>query len=510
MFGNGLVSDVRFARAAAEVQTSREQLAHAEDLATVFREVGKAVEPSVVNIDVRKTVKGVSRSLPFNDDMLRKFFPDKNGDGEPDVPEGFGDGQMEEIGTGSGVIMQVDGSTAYILTNNHVAGGAEEMVVTLSDGRQIKNGKLLGTDPKTDLAVVKIEADHLIAAKWGDSGELQKGDWVVAFGSPFGYVGSMTHGIVSALNRQTNMRGGAGILGRYGYENFIQVDAPINPGNSGGPLVNLHGEVIGINTAIASRSGGFQGIGFAIPSNQAKFVYGQLKDKGKVTRGWLGVAIASVNEPSVEKLAKSFGYKGNDGVFVQEVMNDTPSTGKLKAGDVVTALNGKPVKDVTELRNQIASIAPKSDVTLTVYRDGKTQDVKLTLGEQPDDLAVSRNRGRGGSEGASGEDANADAKSKIGVTLGDLTDELADRFGVDKGVKGAVVREVDPKSPAAREGLRPGDVITEVTPTGQPSKQVGNAKDAREALAKADLTKGVRLYVVSREGSRFVFVQQEK
>src|SRR5439155_3148238 len=277
------------------------------------------------------------------------------------------------------------------------------------------------------------------------------------------------------------------------------------PGNSGGPLVNLHGEVIGINTAIASRSGGFQGIGFAIPSNQAKFVYGQLKDKGKVTRGWLGVAIASVNEPSVAKLAESFGYKGNDGVFVQQVMPDTPSSGKLKNGDVITQLNGKPVKDVTELRNQIASLPPNNEVMLGVFRDGKTQDVKLKLGEQPEDLAVAHNRGGRGGDSGSGEEGTADAKTKIGVTLGDLSDELAQRFGIDKGVNGAIVREVDPKSAAAREGIRPGDVITEIAKT-----EVSNAKEAREALAKADLSKGVRLYVVSREGSRFVFLQSEK
>jgi serine protease Do len=501
MFGNGMVHDVQFARAEAQVQTSREQLAHAEDLATVFREVGKVVEPSVVNINVRKTVKGVHRALPFDDEQLKKFFPDRNGDGEPDMPEGFGDGNMEEVGTGSGVIMEVNGSTAYVLTNNHVAGGAEEMLITLSDGRQIKNAKLLGADPKSDLAVVQIDADHLIPAKWGDSSVLQKGDWIVAFGSPFGYIGSMTHGIVSALNRQTSQGGGGGILGRYGYENFIQVDAPINPGNSGGPLVNLHGEVVGINTAIASRSGGFQGIGFAIPSEQAKFVYGQLKDKGKVTRGWLGVAIASVNEPPVGKLAESFGYKDHDGVFVQEVMEGTPSSGKLEKGDVVTSLNGKQVKDVTELRNQIASLAPNTEVSLGVFRDGKSQDVKLKLGTQPDDLAVARNGKSGGNNGGGSEDL-AEAKSKIGLGLTDVTEELAEKFGLDKGVKGALVKEVDPRGPAAREGIRPGDVITQIG-----KQDVASAKDARDALAKADATKGVRLYVVSREGSRFVFVQ---
>ncbi|MEA2711015.1 MAG: serine protease Do [Phycisphaerales bacterium] len=509
MVGNGIVADVQFARAEAQVQTSRQQLATAQDLSSAFREVGKVVEPSVVRIDVRKTVKGIGRSLPFGDDeMLKRMFPDRDGDGEPDLPEGFGDKEFDQAGTGSGVIMEVDGSTAYILTNNHVAGGAEEMVITFSDGRQIKNGKVLGTDEKTDLAVVKIELDHVIAAKWGNSGDVQKGDWIVAFGSPFGYVGSMTHGIVSALNRQTSANGGSGILGRFGYENFIQVDAPINPGNSGGPLVNLHGEVIGINTAIASRSGGFQGIGFAIPSNQAKTVFAQLKTSGKVVRGWLGVGIASVNDPRVNKTAESFGYSKNEGVLVQEVMPNTPATGKLRNGDIVTAINGKPVKDVQELRNHIAEVAPNTEVTLNVFRDGKTEDVKLKVGEQPDDLRLASGKGGRNSGGSGSNDAadkeDAGVKGKIGIGLGDPNEELAQKFGFDASQKGAVVVEVDPKSPAYREGIRPGDVITEVG-----KQQVKNAKEARDALTKADLTKGVRLYVVSREGARFVFISAD-
>src|SRR5690349_12718489 len=247
-FATGLVKDVQFARAEQKVENTREQLAQVEDLATVFRNVGKVVEPSVVNITVTKSARANAR-LPFDEDLLRRFFPDRDGDGEPDMPEELDQPQQ---GTGSGVIMEVNGSSAFIMTNNHVAGGATEMKVTLADGRVISDAKVVGTDPKTDLAVVSIKADRLIGAKWGNSDELQKGDWIMAFGSPFGYIGSMTHGIVSALNR-TNI----GILGTMGYENFIQVDAPINPGNSGGPLVNVHGEVVGINTAIASVTGSF-------------------------------------------------------------------------------------------------------------------------------------------------------------------------------------------------------------------------------------------------------------
>jgi serine protease Do len=496
MFGSGLVKDAQFAIAQEQVQTSRNQLAKAEDLASVFRNVGKAVEPSVVNIQVHKTLKGIHRSLPFDDDTLKRFFPDRNGDGEPDMPEGFGDrGDMEQIGTGSGVIMEVNGSDAFVLTNNHVAGGADEMTVTLSDGRTIKDAKTVGADPKSDLAVVKIHADRLIPAKWGDSSKLQKGDWVMAFGSPFGYIGSMTHGIVSALNRDVGI-----LRSSMGYENFIQVDAPINPGNSGGPLVDVQGNVIGINTAIASRSGGFQGIGFAIPSNQAKYVYEQLKTGGKVVRGWLGVAIASVSDPRVLKTAESFGYDKTDGVLVQEVMDNTPATGKLQEGDIVTAMNGNPVKDVQELRNKIANVHPGTEITLTVFREKKSQDVKLKVGEQPENMSMASARS---GNNANGDDA-APAKGTLGLALSDLSDETRERFGVDSKVKGALVREVDPKGPAAKEGIRPGDVITKVG-----GQAVNSAKEARDAISKADSSKGVRLYVVGKDASRFVFVQAE-
>src|SRR5439155_17132042 len=387
-------------------------------------------------------------------------------------------------------------STGYILTNNHVAGGADEMTVTLSDGRTFKNAKVLGADPKSDLAVIKIDADHLIPAKWGDSAKLQKGDWVMAFGSPFGYIASMTHGIVSALNRDVGI-----LKSTMGYENFIQVDAPINPGNSGGPLVDVQGNVIGINTAIASRSGGFQGIGFAIPSNQAKFVYDSLKSHGKVTRGWLGVAIASINDPRVMKIAEDMGYDKTDGVLVQQVMEGTPATGKLQEGDIITAINGDKIKDVQELRNRIASVAPNSEVTLTVFRDKKSSDVKLKVGEQPEDMKLAR-----GGNGRNGDENTPETtKATLGMTLTDLSDEVRQRFGVDAAVKGAVVRDIDPKSPAAKEGIRPGDVITKVG-----SKSVTSAKEAKDALKDADLAKGVRLYVVGRDASRFVFVQSDK
>ena len=488
------MNNVRFANAAEQVQATREQLNHVESLATVFREVGKVVEPSVVKLDVRKTGGGANRQLPFDEDMLRRFFPDTDGDGQPDVPEDFDFGAR---GTGSGVIMESQGGTAYILTNNHVAGGAAEMQITLADGRVLENATLVGADAKTDLAVVKVEVNNVIPAKWGNSDELQKGDWIMAFGSPFGYVGSMTHGIVSALNRQ------AGILGQHGYESFIQVDAPINPGNSGGPLVNVQGQVVGINTAIASRNGGFQGIGFAIPSNQAKFVYAQLKEKGKVTRGWLGVSIMDVSREAAA-IKQAFNYKGSDGVFVQELMPGAPVAGKLERGDIITELNGKSVKNVQELRNQIAATPPNTDLKVKVFRRGDVKDLTIRIGEQPENLDQVAMRGaRGDRNAANGVETTGDVR---GMKLATPTDELAEKYGLTPEMrKGALVTEVKPRSGAFKAGLRPGDVITEVA-----SKPVTSAKDAATEIARQDANKILLLYVNGANGARYVFVEPTK
>ncbi len=502
--GSSLVQNVRFARAKEEVESTREQLATVNDLAKVFRNVGKVVEPSVVNIIVHKSMKtGGKRMLPFDDDMLKRFFPDRDGDGKPDLPEGFGDGggsegedggAFEQVGTGSGVIMEVQGGSGFILTNNHVAGGATEMSVTLADGRTIKNAKVLGTDAKTDLAVVKIDADRLIPASWGNSDQLERGDWVMAFGSPFGYVGSMTHGIVSALNRQ------AGILAeKQGYENFIQVDAPINPGNSGGPLTNLHGEVVGINTAIASRSGGFQGIGFAIPSNQAKFVYSNLKDKGKVVRGWLGVSISDVSRDLPK--ASSFGYKGEKGVLVEQTFANTPATGKLQAGDIITELGGKSVTNVQDLRNVVASTAPGQDLKMKVFRDGKAEDVTVKIGEQPEDLTLVGGRSTARPSTSSGNEAEKQSE-ELGLRLSNVNDALIQKYGLAEVKDGALVTKVTPRSPAAKAGLREGDLITRVGAT-----TVGSADEALAAIGKQDRAKGIRFYVTNAGGSRFIFVE---
>jgi serine protease Do len=497
-FGFNLLENARFALAEQKVETTREGLSQVQNLSDVFRYIGKTVEPSVVNINVKKTIHG-QRRMPFDERFFRRFFPDQDGDGQPDVPDmppGMGQGQDRiEIGTGSGVIVEVDGNNGYIVTNNHVAGGATEMEITLADGRVIKDAKLVGADPKSDIAVVQITADHLIPIKWGDSDQVQKGDWVLAFGSPFGYVGSMTHGIVSALNRTS-----VGILGPQGYEDFIQVDAPINPGNSGGPLVNVHGEVIGINTAIATRSGGFQGIGFAIPSDQAKSIYQQIRKNGKVTRGWLGVSIMDVSKN--KDLAQSFGYKSANGILVQQVFPNTPASGKLKAGDIIMGLNGKTLQSVQELRYAIAMTSPGDEATLKIYRDGKEQDVKIKLGSQPENVMALVGGGQGQEQANPGATQGSES---LGLKLADPTDALLERFKLPADSKGALIAAVAPNSPAAEAGLMPGELISKVN-----NQSVTGAQDAAAALSKADLSKGVRMYLVSREGARFVFVKVEK
>jgi len=490
--GRPLLERYEFARADADVQATRQQLSTVEDLSTVFREVGKVVEPSVVLIEVRKMIKPDHSGIP--DDELRRFFREHGGGDLPGDNNDNNDQPQEEDGKGSGVIMDVSGEYGYILTNNHVAGGADNLKVTLADGRVIPNTdiKLLGADPKSDLALLQVKADRLIPAKWGNSDELQKGDWVLAFGSPFGYVGSMTHGIVSATDRN-------GVMGNTeDYENFIQVDAPINPGNSGGPLVNLHGEVIGINTAIATLNGGFQGIGFAIPANQAQRVYTALKEHGQVMRGWLGIKISTLSDAG-PGMAKSFHFTGTDGVLVDEVFPGTPAYGILQNGDIIIGVNDQKATDVNGLRNYIAMQPPGAKVTMKVFRAGAETTEVVTLGTQPEDLAAVL----GHSTPADTQPA-APTNVALGLTLSDLDPDTAQKLGVGDLKGGAVVTNVDHNSAAARAGITPGVVITMIGDT-----KVQNAQDAINALKGVNLKDGVRLYISNRDGSVFVFLQDD-
>lgn len=478
------LTNMSFAKVQKEVVESRQNLASVQDLSSVFKTVSKAVEPSVVSIQTRSVVP--TAGGPPAGGLERFFGPN----GMPDQSPGMA------MGTGSGVILEVSGDGGYILTNNHVVANANSVEVTLSDGRVISDAKVVGTDPRTDLAVVRIKADRLIAAGWGESSTLEKGDWVLAFGSPFGYVGSMTAGIVSALNRQV------GILGEMGYEDFIQVDAAINPGNSGGPLVNTRGEVVGINTAIASRTGSFNGLGFAVPSRLAKPVFEKLKSDGRVMRGFLGVGIADVRSPDEEtkQMVEATGFKGDNGVLVSRVSSDAPAAGKLEPGDIVTEISGKTVKNMAELREIIAATKPGTSVKMKVFRDGKDAQVDVTVGEQPDELASVRP--------TSGQPQRGEQRTPSefvqGLTMQSLNDDLKARTGVEGLEAGAVITQVVPRSAAAQAGLRPGDVITRIN-----GKNVTSATDAAEILREAEAGKGVRLSVTNREGSRFVMITQK-
>ncbi|MGH7176633.1 MAG: trypsin-like peptidase domain-containing protein [Tepidisphaeraceae bacterium] len=503
---SSLVQNVQFARAAQDVEATRTELAKVENMANVFRQVSKVVEPSVVDIQVVKTVKTAARTTTDPNDLLRQFFRDRqnqNGDdNQPQIPDDLRDQlestpeeELRQVNQGSGVIMEAQDGIGYIVTNYHVARDATSLIITLSDGREIDKAKLIGTDPKSDLALIRVEADRLIPARWGDSDYLEKGDFVLAFGSPFGFVGSMTHGIVSALHRQARI-----ITGQFAYENFIQVDAPINPGNSGGPLVNLRGEVIGINTAIATSTRSFAGVGFAIPSNQARPIVQALKEKGKVTRGWLGVEIGDLTQARVREFAQKSGFKGDSGVFVTSVIHNTPAEGVLKEADVVTAIDGKNVTTVQSLRSIIAVTPPGNDVKLTVVRDGKERQVTLKVGEQPNDLLqVAASRARGGDP----DNATSSAES-LGLKLVNPTDQQLERYGL-AGRTGALVTAVEQGSPAASIGIRPGELITKVG-----TEDVHNAEEAAAAIAKQDPSKGMALHVTNQRQSRFVFIKSSK
>ncbi len=379
--GGTFLRTAQYAQAAQDVEAGRQALAGAHELANVYKTVGKVVEPSVVKIEVHRTTRAAGSR---EEDLLKQFFPDRDGDGEPDVPEEFRgfrqspEREYEMQGTGSGVIMETDGDTGYIVTNNHVAGGAAEMTVTLSDGREFKDAKLVGADPKSDLAVVKITGEGLIPAKWGNSDYLEKGDIICAFGSPFGYVGSMTHGIVSALNRDR-----VGIIGsRYAYENFIQVDAPINPGNSGGPLVNLRGEVVGINTAIASSSGGSEGIGFTIPINMMMLIAGQLVDSGTVQRAYLGVRLDAAFGPEA---AARMGLSSPQGARVTGITKSSPAeAARLQVGDVILAFDGTRIENDNHLINLVSLTPVDKEVEVRLVRSGKPVAVKVRVGNRSD------------------------------------------------------------------------------------------------------------------------------
>ncbi len=400
-----------------------------------FVEIAKMVKPAVVNIAATRNGKPTDgpQSSPFDDPFFRRFFGDEFF--KRDQPHR----ERKERGQGSGVIVDPNG---LIITNNHVVNKADELRVVLSDKREFK-GKVVGTDQKTDIAVVKIEAAGLPTISFADSDQLEVGEFVLAVGSPFGLTQSVTMGIVSAVGRAS--------MGIAEYEDFIQTDAAINPGNSGGALVNVRGELVGINTAIFSQSGGNMGIGFAVPSNLARSIMDQLVKTGKVVRGWLGVAIQELTP----ELASQFGIADTKGVLVSDVMDESPAKkAGIERADVIVEYDGKPMDSPTHLRNAVAQTPIGRKVTIKLIRDKKPKNIELAIVEQPKTMAQSNQEEGGDSASPTGMLSDLDVR--------ELNEELAGRYGLKSSDRGVIITRVKPGSPAEESGVREGDVVLEI------------------------------------------------
>lgn len=415
-------------------------------------DVAAKVLPSVVNISSMKTV--AQRSPFFSDPFFREFF----GGGIPR--------ERVERALGSGVIVSPDG---YIVTNNHVVGGADKVEVRLSDAR-VFQATIVGTDPKSDLAIIKINKTGLPAIKIGDSTRLRIGDFVLAIGNPFGLEQTVTMGIVSALGRSG--------LGITDYENFIQTDAAINPGNSGGALVNMRGELIGINTAILSRTGGNVGIGFAIPVNLAMSIKQSIDKYGKVVRGWLGVTVQEITP----ELAQSLGLASVKGALINEVMKGSPSEkAGIKRGDVIVAIDGQPVNNTATMRFLISEVMPGETVKVKVIRDGKERVVPVVIG----DLAKA--------QVPEHQVLIKDNRFLEGATVADITPATRETMEIDAKIQGVLVIDVANNSAAAKTGLKPGDVILSVN-----SRNTRNLKEFEQVVGAL---KGVKMSIsIYREG----------
>jgi serine protease Do len=452
-------------RMASGQTSSSTEIKGLQSLSAAFVEVSKTVKPSVVNISTTSVVKRPrveSRRDPFwdpfrdffGDDFFREFFR--------------GPRSQRRTSLGSGVIVDEDG---YILTNNHMVTGAGEAAadkikVTLSDKREF-DAKLVGRDPDTDVAVIKIDANGLPAARLGDSDELQVGEWVLAIGNPLGLTHTVTAGIISATGRSN--------MGLAEYEDFIQTDASINRGNSGGPLVNIKGEVIGINTAIATTGvPGNIGIGFSIPINMARNVMDQLIEKGKVVRGWLGILLQSVDSDIAEK----YGLEEPRGALIASAGGPAKKAG-LEPGDLIIEFNGEPVADGSHLQKLVAAAKPGETVKIKVIRDDKEREFKVKLGERTEEAVAE----------LTGEEIPIPSKGEewMGITVQELTDELAQRLGYE-GQSGVLISDIDPDGPAAKaeSSPKPGDLIQEIE-----RHEIKDMDDYRQAIEEVKDQKSV-------------------
>jgi serine protease Do len=430
-----------------------------------FSELAENIRPGVVNIQVIKKIKNIDfgfrhfSGAPFGEkNPFGDFFGPFS---EENPPRGF-----EQRGVGSGFVMNRDG---YILTNNHVVEDADQIKVKLTSGKEY-DGKIVGRDPKTDLALIKIEASSdLQPLSLGNSDDLKVGSWVVAVGSPFGLEQTITAGIVSAKGR---------VIGSGPYDNFIQTDASINPGNSGGPLINMKGEVVGINTAIIASG---QGIGFAIPINMAKEIAPQLQEKGHVTRGWLGVSIQEVTPA----LVKSFDLKEKKGALVAQVISGSPAEkAGIEQGDVIVEFDGKEVTDSKDLPRIVASTPIGKAVTIKLLRNGKALDRQMKVGEMEEKVEV----------------AKAPSHKSLGITVQNLTPEITKGLGLKKDT-GVVVTRVEPGSPAADAGIQTGDLVQEVN-----RKPVKNVEDYVQKVEKAKGQDNILLLIQRGQNNLFAAV----
>ena len=457
-----------------------------------YASIVKKTAPSVVYVFSSKKTKIAAEAAPFfNDPQLRRFFgvPDseerneRNDRGEPGGRGnrgGRGDSGPVQQGLGSGVIISSDG---YILTNNHVIDGADEVKVAFGEPRREFKATIIGRDPKADVAVIKIAATDLTAATLGDSDMLEIGDVVLAIGNPFGIGQSVTRGIVSALSR--------GGLGIETYEDFIQTDAAINPGNSGGALLDVEGRLIGLNTAILSRSGGFNGVGFAIPINQVRTIVEQLVKTGRVDRAFLGVQ----TQPLEAELSAMF--KVNQGALIVDVQSDTPAEkAGLKSGDIITKIDTTAIRDPRHLQLTVTRLTPGTEAKVEYLRDGKPATVKVKLTALP------------GQKRAGGDRSETPDTKDIGVLngvgVGDISAELREQLNLSRRIEGAIITAVEPNSPSARAGLREGDIILELD-----RRPVRNAD---EAVKLSEEIKGPKVLVrLWRDGSsRFLVVDESK
>ena len=439
-------------------------------IVTTFAPLVEKVAPSVVTVFTTQTVARRQGAFSFSDDALRQFFGGR-------APQTQGKQTLQ--GLGSGVIVSADG---YILTANHVVSGADEIMIGFGNDLRRSKAKKVGTDPGTDVALLKIDENNLPSVHFADSDKARAGDIVLAIGNPFGLRQTVTMGIISAVGR-----GGMGIVD---YENFIQTDAAINMGNSGGALVDLDGQLLGINSAIFTRSGGNQGIGFAIPANLAREVMQSLRDKGRVVRGYIGTSVQTLTP----EIADAMKLKGQlTGALVGEVEPNAPAAkAGIKTGDVITAVNGKKVNDPRELRLMIGSMAPGTKAQLEINREGETKTVDVQLAEMPPSAANED------TEMSSEEPAQPEKTTVFGgVAITNITPDIRTALNLPREVEGAVIANIDTESPAAKAGLREGDVIQEVNK--QPVKSAKDLLAISKKLKPNDKTL-MRVYSQGRSG----------